>query len=229
MPIEPPVRPDHDHPDHDHPDHGDQTAMFTQGFWDTRYASADRIWSGRPNARLVAHVTGLAPGTAIDVGCGEGADAVWLASRGWQVTGVDVSQVALDRAREHATDAGVADRTAWLQVDLLAGDPLPEAADLVSAQFMHLPAAVFEEVYGAIAGAVRPGGTLLVVGHHPADASTGLRNPELTRLLFTPEQVTALLEGERWEVLVADTPTREVEVEGREVTLTDSVVMARRR
>ena len=202
--------------------------MFTREFWDERYASSHRIWSGLPNPRLVQQASTLTPGTAIDVGCGEGADAVWLASRGWQVTGVDVSEVALKRAREHAAEAGVADRTSWRQVDLVAGDPLPGTADLVSVQFMHLPTAALPPVYAGILAAVRPGGTLLVVGHHPDDAAhAGLRNERLTHLLFTPETVTALLD-DHWDVQVAEAQTREVEHDGEPVTATDTVVVARR-
>jgi SAM-dependent methyltransferase len=207
----------------------DETAMFTREFWDERYATSARIWSGNPNPRLVEHVSALAPGTAIDVGCGEGADAVWLAAHGWQVTGVDVSSVALERARQHAAEAGVADRISWQQVDLVAGEPLPDQADLVSVQFLHLPASVFGAVYAALADAVRPGGKLLVVGHHPDDAATGLRNERLTHLLFAPHQVAELLDDAEWQVQVSDAPTREVDREGRQVTVTDTVVLATRR
>ncbi len=80
--------------------------MFTQEFWDERYAGSNRVWSGKPNQRLVEQVAGLTPGRAVDVGCGEGADVVWLAQQGWLATGVDVSQVALDRAAQHAEEAG---------------------------------------------------------------------------------------------------------------------------
>jgi SAM-dependent methyltransferase len=205
----------------------DETAMFTREFWDERYGASHRIWSGNPNPRLVEHAAGLTPTTAIDVGCGEGADAVWLASRGWEVTGVDVSQVALDRAGAHAVEAGVADRATFRQVDLVAGDPLAGDADLVSVQFLHLPASVFAPVYAALAAAVRKGGRLLVTAHHPADAATGLRNERLAHLLFGPEQVTALLDPAEWEIEVADAPTREVEHEGKAVTVTDTVVLAR--
>ena len=203
--------------------------MFTQQFWDERYASSDRIWSGLANPRLVEHATEMTPGTAIDVGCGEGADVVWLASNGWKVMGVDVSAVALDRARQHALDAGVSDRTEFRQVDLVAGEPLPGAADLVSVQFLHLPGSVFGPVYASLAAAVRPGGRLLVTGHHPADAATGLRNERLVHLLFAPEQVTALLDPHEWEVVMADAPTREVEGEDGPVLVTDTVVLATRR
>ena len=202
--------------------------MFTQQFWDERYAASDRIWSGRPNPRLVEHATELMPGIAVDVGCGEGADAVWLAERGWRVTGVDVSVVALERAKQHAGEAGLADRTSWLQADLVAGDALPAGADLVSAQYLHVPGDVFAAVYAGIAAAVRPGGALLVVGHHPADRDTGLRNPRLSHLLFAPEQVTDLLDT-GWRIDIADAPTREVAGEaGEPVVVTDTVVLATR-
>ncbi len=197
----------------------------TAAFWDERYAATHRVWSGNPNPRLVEHATDLAPGTALDVGCGEGADAVWLARRGWQVSGVDISVVALEKAARHAAEAGVAERCTWRQVDVLAGEPLPDA-DLVSAQFLHVPADRFATVYGALADAVRPGGTLLVAAHHPDDVATGLRNAELAHLLITPEQVTAVLDPARWRLQVAGTATRPVEHEGRPVIVTDTVVVA---
>ncbi|HEV7666156.1 MAG TPA: class I SAM-dependent methyltransferase, partial [Chloroflexota bacterium] len=95
--------------------------MWTQEFWDERYASAATIWSGNPNPHLVAQVSDLRPGTALDVGSGEGADAIWLAEQGWQVTGIDVSMVALERAAQMAAAAGhdVADRITWQQADIL--------------------------------------------------------------------------------------------------------------
>lgn len=202
--------------------------MFTQSFWDERYAAHDHVWSGRANPRLVEQATNLPPGVAVDVGCGEGADVVWLAERGWRVTGVDVSVVALDRARQHAAEAGLANRTSWLQADLVAGDALPGNADLVSVQYLHVPDAAFAAVYAAIAAAVRPGGVLLVVGHHPADRATGLRNPRLNHLLFGPERITGLL-TDGWQVELADAPTREVAGEdGHPVVVTDTVVLATR-
>jgi hypothetical protein len=122
----------------------------------------------------------------------------------------------------------VADRTTWAQVDLTAGDPLPGEADLVSAMYIHLPEAAFDRVYNAIAAAVRPGGTLLVTGHHPAERDTQLRNPHLSHLLFAPEQVTALLPA-GWRIDVADARTREVSgPDGASTVATNTVVVARR-
>lgn len=205
----------------------DLRRMFTREFWDERYATSHRIWSGKPNEHLVAQVTGLRPGRALDVGCGEGADAVWLAGQGWTVTGVDVSGVALERAAAHAAEAGQADRTSWERVDVFAGEPLPTGFDLVSAAFVHVPPDDFDAVYRAIAASVAPGGSLVVLAHHPDDTHTGLRNADLASLLFAPEQVTALL-GEEWHVVTAATPTRTVQHEGRKVEVTDSVVHATR-
>jgi SAM-dependent methyltransferase len=204
----------------------DEQHIFTQQFWDEKYAAIERVWSGRPNQRLVEQAADLPPGIALDVGCGEGADVVWLAERGWRATGVDVSMVALERAARHAGQAGVADRTSWAQVDLMAGDPLPGDADLVSAMYIHIPEADFDRVYTAIAAAVRPGGTLVVAGHHPAESDTHLRNPHLGHLLFPPERVTAVL-GDGWRVDVAEARTREVSGhDGESAIATDTVVVA---
>ncbi|MEV0638320.1 class I SAM-dependent methyltransferase [Streptomyces sp. NPDC050619] len=134
-------------------------------FWEARYQGVDRIWSGRPNPLLVREVSGLEPGSALDLGCGEGADAVWLASRGWRVTGVDISHTALERAAVHAAEAGVGDRIGWERHEL--GVTFPEGAfDLVSAQFLQSPVPMDQEgVLRRAAAAVAPGGTFLLVMH----------------------------------------------------------------
>ncbi|MFE0798600.1 class I SAM-dependent methyltransferase [Streptomyces sp. NPDC058812] len=134
-------------------------------FWEARYRDTGRVWSGRPNALLVREASDLAPGTALDLGCGEGADAVWLASRGWRVTGVDISGTALDRAAGHAADAGVGDRVAWERHEL--GRSFPEGSfDLVSAHYLQSPVALDQQaVLRDAARAVADGGTLLLVLH----------------------------------------------------------------
>src|SRR6185312_1319124 len=96
--------------------------MFSAGFWDHRYGATTRVWSGNPNVQLVATVSDLKPGTALDVGSGEGSDAIWLAQRGWQVTAVDISQVALDRAAQEAAAAGI-EGISWRAADVLTWDP----------------------------------------------------------------------------------------------------------
>ena len=148
---------------------------FSREFWDERYRSAERLWSGEPNAQLVAQTAGLTPGDALDVGCGEGADAIWLASQGWTVTAADISAVALDRAAAHAAERGdeIACRISWRQADLFTWDPGSQHYDLVSAQFMYLPEAELRSLHQRLAAAVRPGGTLLLVLHHPDSMHAG--------------------------------------------------------
>ncbi|MBQ0826229.1 class I SAM-dependent methyltransferase [Streptomyces tagetis] len=134
-------------------------------FWEARYRDAGRVWSGRPNGLLVREAADLTPGTALDLGCGEGADAVWLASRGWRVTGVDISATALERAADHAAEAGVGERTAWERHEL--GRTFPEGVfDLVSAHYLQSPVALDQRgVLRSAARAVAEGGTLLIVLH----------------------------------------------------------------
>jgi len=138
--------------------------------WDERYAASERIWSGRPNEALVDEVADLAPGRALDVGCGEGADAVWLAQRGWQVTGLDVSGVALERGRAWAAENDV--DVTWVKSGLLGADLTPGAFDLVVVMYPPLPRTADSSVERALAGLVAPGGRLLVV-HHAVDGSGG--------------------------------------------------------
>ena len=149
-----------------HDDHGDERfgAAAQAAEWDERYSEDDRaMWSGRPNGRLVAEVGDLPPGRALDVGSGEGADAIWLARQGWNVTAIDVSEVAVNRAREAAQKAAVA--VEWICGDAL-GTPFPAASfALVSLQYPALPKAAGEAAVRALLDTVRPGGVLLAVYH----------------------------------------------------------------
>ncbi|MDN5747048.1 MAG: class I SAM-dependent methyltransferase [Pseudonocardia sp.] len=142
-----------------------------QAEWDRRYADREQLWSGRPNGALVAEVAGLTPGRVLDVGCGEGADAVWLAGRGWDVTALEVSGVALERAIGHARDAGVTVR--WVHAGLAEAELLPASFGLVSAQYpalLRTPDAAAER---ALLAAVAPDGVLLLVHHAGMDAQQG--------------------------------------------------------
>ncbi|HLZ28205.1 MAG TPA: methyltransferase domain-containing protein [Chloroflexota bacterium] len=215
---------------HDHL--ADPALMLTQDYWDTRYRSADAIWSGNPNPHLVAHTANLPPGSALDVGSGEGADAIWLAGRGWRVTGLDVSTVALARAAHlaAATGAEIAERVTWEHADVLSWDPAPRQFDLVSAQFMHPPRATRQALHRRLAAAVRPGGTLLIVGHHPSDMATSMGRPQLHDFFYTAEEVAATLLQDDWQTIVAASPERQArDPEGRTITLRDAVLRAVRR
>ena len=216
-------------PGHHH-DHAaeDLSAMYSQQFWDERYGSAPALWSGKPNQRLVEHAADLTPGTALDIGCGEGADALWLASRGWQVTAVDISPVALARAAGQAAEAGpeIAGRITWEQADLLSWSPRSQV-DLVSAQFLHLPPEPAVQVQARLAAAVRPGGTLLIVGHDKSDLETTVGRPSLPALFSSPAEIAARLDPAAWEIVVAASPERSaIDPEGRTVTIRDAVMKA---
>jgi cyclopropane fatty-acyl-phospholipid synthase-like methyltransferase len=217
------------HQHHDHEHEFDPDTMYTQETWDARYAESDRMWSGRPNQRLVEEVADLTPGRVLDVGCGEGADAVWLAERGWRVTALDVSEVALERVRDHAEQAGVADRVELLHHDVLGEGTVPGSYDLVSVHFFQPLPSQFGELYRGLAGLVDPGGSLLVVGHHPDDVTTGARQPHGPQLMFTPEQVVEVLDPEWWDVVTEAAPTREMDTPDGPVMVRDSVVRAVRR
>jgi SAM-dependent methyltransferase len=198
--------------------------------WDARYASRERVWSGAPNHRLVAEAGSLAPGRALEVGCGEGADALWLAARGWRVTAVDVSGVALERAAARAAERGeeVAARIEWERADARAWSPRAGAYDLVTAHFLHPPPGERPEVVRRLAAAVAPGGLLLYVGHDPSDPL--FAHHRHRDLLVDAAEVAGLLDGDAWDVEVAGTlPRPGTDPEGRAATLHDAVVRARRR
>jgi 2-polyprenyl-3-methyl-5-hydroxy-6-metoxy-1,4-benzoquinol methylase len=174
-------------------------AMDTLEAWWESFYTAGRRWSGRPNASLVAEVAGLVPGRALDLGCGQGGDAIWLAQQGWTVTGVDVSATALEAAAAHAQDAGVAGAITWERRDL--GTSLPDGPfHLVTCSYLHSPV---EIPWGAIlrdaAARVAPGGTLLVIAH--------ARSPEHHHAdLPTLAEVRAELEPATtgWEVVTSE-------------------------
>jgi SAM-dependent methyltransferase len=207
----------------------ERARVFGQAAWETRYRShASAIWSGEPNPVLVAETADLNPGRALDAGCGEGADALWLAGRGWQVQGVDISTVALARAAAEAARRGL--DVSWVHADLLKDPPAQNAFDLVTAHFMHLPTAERESLYSRLAAAVAPGGTLLLVGHHASDLHTTMGRPALHDMFFTADQLAANLESERWDILVAEArPRRVTDPQGQQITIHDSVLRARKR
>jgi SAM-dependent methyltransferase len=205
--------------------------QWSEAFWDARYSSAHALWSGKPNRHLVTEAEGLAPGTALDAGAGEGADAIWLARRGWRVTAADISGVALERAAGHAAKEGedVAARIQWLREDLLWYQPPRRAYDLVTAQYLHLPEDGRRMLFARLAAAVADGGTLLIVGHHPLDLETRVPRPRLPELFFTGDDLAKDLGSEGWEVVTnAAAPHEATDPDGRPVVIHDTVFRARR-
>jgi SAM-dependent methyltransferase len=204
----------------------------TAEFWDERYRSNRSVWSGDPNPQLVSETAGLTPGRALDAGSGEGADAMWLAERGWLVTAVDISIVALERSTALALERGaqLASRIDWVHADITVWTPAPAAYDLVSVQFMQLAPDLRDPAFRRLAAAVAPGGTLLVVGHHPSDLETTMRRPRGAGVLYTAEDVAALLVPHAWNVIRCEARARDaVDGEGRTVTVRDAVLRAQRR
>ena len=206
--------------------------MFTQAFWDDRYGGHRHVWSGRPNPHLVSETSGLTPGRAIDVGCGEGADAIWLAQQGWEVTGTDISPVGLERAADNARAAGaeIAERITWRQVDLFAEEWTPLGShQLVNSQYLHL----LPELRGQsrrLADAVAGGGDLLVAAHHPSDLEIPGLRPDMPELFCTADELAAHLDPAEWDIVTAAAPQRTVTgPEGTPVTIRDTVLHARRR
>ncbi len=202
------------------------TQRFDETFWNERYGNHGNIWSGHPNPQLLAETAGLPPGTALDVGCGEGADSVWLASRGWHVTGVDISSVALERAAAHSATLDLSGSVTFEHHDLLGWTPEPGSFDLVSAQFMHLPKPDRDPLFARLADAVAPGGTLLIVGHAPSDIETGVHRPHGENMFYTAAEIAAALPAGHWEVAVTDSRPRSAEAHGEALTIHDEVMRA---
>ncbi|MFJ4578722.1 class I SAM-dependent methyltransferase [Streptomyces echinatus] len=194
--------------------------------WDNRYADRQRLWSGRPNGALVAEVAGLTPGRVLDVGCGEGADAVWLARTGWEVTALDVSGVALERAAGHARDAGVT--VNWVHAALTEAATAPASFDLVSAQYpalLRTPDAAAER---ALLGAVAPGGVLLLVHHAGMETQQAHDNGFDPADYVWPSMVAALLDDD-WVVEADEQRPRVAPDGGAGAHHTDDLVLRARR
>jgi 2-polyprenyl-3-methyl-5-hydroxy-6-metoxy-1,4-benzoquinol methylase len=203
---------------------------FDQDFWEQLWSKtlrehADRVASRPPNAHLMAELAGLPPKRALDAGCGHGADTLWLAARGWQVTAVDFSAAALAHGRSMAEAAGadVAERIAWIESDLAAWPVEPAQYDLVACLYVHVSGSV-EDMVRRMASGVAPGGTLFLVGHRPIDPSTSAATAAASQVQVSVEAALAALDSERWEFVVAEERRRAVAGTG-----VDAVIRARRR
>jgi SAM-dependent methyltransferase len=174
--------------------------------WDRRYSAVENLWSAKPNRFLVAEVAELEPGRALDLACGEGQNAIWLAEQGWTVRGVDYSGVAIDKARARAARDGV--DVDFVQADLVEYEPEPVAFDLVLVLYLHIPANERPGVHAKAARAVAPGGTFLLLGHDLTNLTEGVGGPSDPELLYTPDDIAAELDG--LEIVKAERVLRDV-------------------
>jgi len=200
---------------------------FDRDFWERRWAQVlrehpDKVASRPPNTHLLAEVEDMAAGRALDAGCGHGAEAIWLATSGWQVTAVDFSVTALEHARStaQAVGADVADRITWVQGDLGSWTPSRRRFDLVSCLYVHVAGSVGEMVTRLGTG-VAPGGTLFLVGHLPTDPATGEPTPAVGQVQVSVDDAVEALDPREWQILVAEERPRTTAGDG-----VDAVVRA---
>jgi SAM-dependent methyltransferase len=163
--------------------------------WNRRYASVPLLWAVDPGPFLGQEVGGMPPGRALDLGSGEGRNAIWLAQHGWKVTGVDFSEVAVGRAADLAEEAGVSGAVTWVVADLASYEPARDAFDLVLLMFVHLAAGQRAGLLERAVGALAPGGTILVVGYDTANATEGDGGVRDPAILFSPDDIVAELGG----------------------------------
>lgn len=161
--------------------------------WNRKHGEGGLLFGPDPNRFLVAEAGGLAPGRALDLACGAGRNAVWLAQRGWTVTGVDFSDVALENGRGLAGERGV--DVEWIYADVREWVPEPAAFDLVVIMYLQIPVEERRVVHGRAAAAVAPGGTLLVVGHDRENLTSGTGGPQDARVLLDADEVAGELDG----------------------------------
>ncbi len=177
-----------------------------EGRWERALAEhGDRVAQRPPSATLTVEVADLPPGRALDAGCGHGAESLWLAAQGWRVTGLDFSATALEFARTSAEAMGpeLAGRIDWVEADLGFWAPPPARYDLVACLYVHVAGSV-EDMVRRIAAGVAPGGTLLMAGHQPVDPATGEPTAAAGQRQVSVEAARAALEGDDWEVPVAE-------------------------
>jgi len=193
--------------------------------WNRRWAGEERVHaSTAPSRFVVDEVAGLRPGAALDLACGAGRNAVWLAGQGWRVTAVDFSGVALRMARGLEAERRVS--VEWVEADVLAWTPPARAYDLVCVLYLQLPAGERRTALARAADAVRPGGTLLVLGHDLLNLTEGWGGPTQADVLFTPDDVVAEIGDLRIEK--AERVRRTVDDPGAAREAIDALVRATR-
>jgi SAM-dependent methyltransferase len=197
--------------------------------WDDRYTARDLVWGVAPNRFVADALAELPPGRALDVACGEGRNALWLAARGWTATGVDFSPVAVERARRLAERTGVSERAGFAVLDVTRGGLPAGPYDAVVVAYLHLAAAPRRRVLRGAADVVAPGGRLVVVAHDLSNLEDGTGGPQDPAVLFSPQDVVTDLAGTGLDVERAEVARRPVETPDGPVDARDALVVARRR
>ncbi len=196
----------------------------TQEFWDEKYSSRDQVWSGKVNKALQHFSSDLTPGTALDLGCGEGGDAVWLAKNSWRVVACDVSEIALERARSAAIENDVSDKIDFQHHDFAVSFPEGKF-DLVSAHFLQSPVELDRKsIFSRASNAVASGGILLVVDHGAAPPWSDHKD----HVFLSPQETFEDLgfNESDWKVLHCETFERDaIGPDGQEGHLIDNVLM----
>ena len=193
--------------------------------WDERYRAAELVWGLAPNRWVERELADLAPGRALDLACGEGRNALWLAARGWQVTAVDFSPVALEKARTLESAAAASHPVSWLCADATTYRPA-DTVDLALVCYLQLVAAQRRAAVTTAAAALAPGGTLLVIGHDSTNIADGTGGPQDPAVLFTAADVVADLDGAGLVIERAEAVHRPVE--GAPRPAVDALVRAHR-
>jgi SAM-dependent methyltransferase len=191
--------------------------------WNRRYRERELVWSAEPNRFLVDEVAHLAPGRALDLGSGEGRNAIWLAERGWRVTAVDFAEAGLAKARRIAADRGV--EIELIQADVRDYEPEPDSFDLVLALYLHLPWPDMTAILDRARRAVAPRGTFLLIGHDRSNLEHGVGGPQNPAVLYTADQVTALFLD--FDIERSGTLVRPVDTDHGTVEAIDCIVRAR--
>lgn len=194
--------------------------------WDARYRGSDLVWPDAPNRFVEEHTAGLTPGTALDVAAGEGRNALWLAERGWKVTAVDFSEVAVQRGRKLAAERGI-DLT-WRVADVTTMELGSQRYDLVLVSYLHLPPDQLADIHRRAAAAVGSGGTLVVIGHDRTNLDHGHGGPQDLELLLDPSELAGRVSEVGLEVEQARRVTRPVETDAGQRSAIDALVVARR-
>lgn len=220
----------HHHASHAHaPAHAEPDPdLSPTEYWEQRYSGSERIWSGKVNATMASVVAELSPGTAIDLGCGEGGDVLWLAEQGWDALGLDISATAVSRAREEAAARGL-DGASFQAVDLDTWGPEPSSVDLVTASFLQSNVALDRTaILRRAMTALRPGGRLVTVSHAAPPSWAKDHPAKMVSVHDEAEQLGG--PAEEWEVERAEErPRAATAPDGSEGEHLDAVLVLRRR